>query len=80
MDFSDNQRCSMNTLLSKLEDPATAAPRTHILVMGTAWTLGHPGLAAVEFKTWTSLHCCVLSFTILSPLPHENLNQLCLLI
>jgi hypothetical protein len=49
MDFSDNQRCSMNTLLFKLEDPTTAAPRTHLLVMDTAQTLGHPGLEAVEF-------------------------------
>lgn len=34
MDFSDNQRCSMNTLLSKLEDPDTAAPRTHPTCLG----------------------------------------------
>lgn len=70
MDFSDNQRCSMNTLLSKLEDSTVAAPRAHLLVMEIAWTLGHPCLAAVEFKTWTNLHCCVLSFSILSPLLH----------
>lgn len=67
MDFSDNQRCSMNTLLFKLEDPVLAVPRTHLLVMDTAWTLGHPGLEAIELKNPGKFYCSVLSLAYLSP-------------
>lgn len=39
MDFSDNQRCSMNTLLSKLEGIATTVSKDTYVFMETTWFL-----------------------------------------
>lgn len=51
MDFSDNQRCSMNTLLSKLEGTATAVSKDAHVFMETTWILNQKnhGLATIEF-------------------------------
>lgn len=37
MDFSDNQRCSMNTLLSKFEGIATTVSKDTYVFMETTW-------------------------------------------
>lgn len=51
MDFSDNQRCSMNTLLFKLEGIATTVFKDTHVFMETTWFLSQKdhSLATTEF-------------------------------
>ena len=51
MDFSDNQRCSMNTLLSKLEGISTTVSKDTHVFMETTWFLSQKdhSLATIEF-------------------------------
>ena len=51
MDFSDNQRCSMYTLLSKLEGIATTVFKDTHVFMETTWFLSQKdhSLATIKF-------------------------------